>query len=236
MNTDTKQLYGDTISMISHLILTAPNVLIALLDKHGVKYTNTPSKEALTDGVIRLLKVNTPRFEQDLSEVLTRHMQEKNTATEALEHDAYFEDGDYDTFWKSVAKVGVGLVGSLLKGGGKKRRRRRDRSGSSSAALLAAQSRARQQARMNEARMRREFEMKMKAMKMKAMEMQRKQEQQAAAERRKREQEEAKAKRKQQNMYIGLAVVGSLFLGGIVFFSNRPKPAIAYAPPLPARP
>lgn len=247
MKQHMQEQYNDTINLISHLILTKPKPVMTLLMKYGVRFEEKPTKKQLADEVIEVLKSANKKFQEDLSNLLTVHIQYRGKEMLALERSEYssYDDDNEDEFWGALAKGAVGLIGGLFK----KKRRRRKGGGGNAAALAASRAAAKRQAEAQAARMRRDFQMRMKA-----MEEQRRREREAArrrqeaaerrrreeAERRRREDEarrarEAEAKKKQTNMMlmvgggIGLLAIAGIFMAK----SNSQKPMMPYVPPQP---
>jgi hypothetical protein len=251
MKQNMRQRYNDTINLISHLILTKPKPVMTLLMKYGVRFEEKPTKKELADEVVELLKSTNEKFQEDLSNLLTVHIQFRGKEMLALDRSKYssYDDGDEDEdeFWGALAKGAVGIIGGLF--GKKRRRRRRNRGGGNAAALAASRAAAaKRQADAQAARVRRDFQMKMQA-----MEAQRRREQEAArrrqeaaerrrreeAERRRREDEarskkEAESKKKSNMMLMVGGVIGLLAIAGIFMAkSNSQKPMMPYVPPQP---
>ncbi|WP_025663295.1 hypothetical protein [Aquimarina megaterium] len=253
MKQNMRQQYNDTINLISHLILTKPKPVMTLLMKYGVRFEEKPTKKELADEVVEVLKSTNEKFQEDLSNLLTVHIQFRGKEMLALDrskYSSYDGDEDEDEFWGALAKGAVGIIGGLF---GKKRRRRRRSGGGNAAALAASRAAAaKRQADAQAARVRRDFQMKMQA-----MEAQRRREQAearrrqaaaaAAAERRRREEaerrrredeakskKEAESKKKSNMMLMVGGGVGLLLIAGIFMAkSNSQKPMMPYVPPQP---
>lgn len=240
MKQSFQKKYNDSINLISHLILTKPKPVIGLLAKHGVVFKGTPSRNQIIDEVVELLKSDNGKFEADLGNLLTVHIQYQGKEMLSLEQSDFssYDDGDQDedAFWGALAKGAIGIVGGLFK---KKRRRRS--SGGGNAALAASQAVAQRQA----AQAKRDMQLQMQRMRESAARRAREAEERRAREaeeRRRREEEarrqrerEAAAKKKQTNTM--LMAGGGIALLAIVGFamakSNSPRQTAPYVAPQP---
>lgn len=252
MKQSFQEQYNDSINLITHLILTKPTPVISLLAEHGVIFKGTPDKKQLINEVVELLKSGSDKFEDDLGDLLTVHIEHRGKEMLALQRSDFSSyvdvNQDDDEFWGALAKVGVGLVGSLFKG--KRRRRgRRGGGGGNAAALAASQAAARRRASAQAAQAKRDMQMQMRRMR-EAAERRRREaaarRRREEAERRRREEAERRrretearrekaaadaARKKQTNMMLmaggGIAL---LAIAGIFMAKSNPKPTIPYTP------
>ncbi len=236
MSRMTQQQYNQAVNLMSHLILTKPQVVIALLQKHGEVFTTAPNRQQLIDGVLEALKEGSPTFQNDLEAVINVHIQKKGKEMLALEkgNDSYVDVEEEDAFFGSLAKIAIGGVAKLIS----KRKKRGNRGGSSSsrssgrssaAAVAAANARARAQ----QANLRRDMQRKMREQQaqQRRREEQLRAEMRRQSERQQRENEMKIAKINEDNrkknrkvMTAGGIGVGLLVLVGIGMMMNK-KPA-----------
>ena len=225
--------YNQTINLTSHLILTQPKAVMALLANYEVFFKDKPSRSDLINQVVELMK-ESGQFSSDLGELLALHVQENGKEMMQLEGQSFTNlEEDEDAFLGGLIKGAVSLVGGLFK---KKNRS----SGDSGAAARAASAQASAQA----ASAKRDMAMQMARMR----EEQRRQEAHARRQReeaRRREQEErnrreaqAKAEKGKMNMIlIGGGVAALLVVCVFLTKSGANKTAPYYprpmAPPIP---
>ncbi|WP_051336120.1 hypothetical protein [Aquimarina latercula] len=237
MKQSFQKKYNDSINLISHLILTKPKPVIGLLATHGIVFKGTPSRNQIIDEVVELLKSDNGKFEDDLGNLLTVHIQYQGKEMLSLEQSDFssYDDGDQDEdeFWGALAKGAIGIVGGLL---GKKKRRRRSRGGGNAAAAQAAQAKRDMQLqaqRMRESRRRREEEARRRR-----EEAERRRREEEARRRREEEakrEREAAAKKRQTNTMLmaGGGIVLLAIVGFVMAKSNSPRQTAPYVAPQP---
>jgi len=230
-----QQQYNDTINLISHLILTNPNAVNTLLTDYGLKFPRKPTKMQLADGVIELLKTDTTNFQKALETLLTLHVKDRGKEMLALERGFNsYDDGDQDAFFGGIAKIGLGLVGKLLKGKGKRRKKSRSVNNTS---LLASQAAAsRRLANAQAARMRKDFQQQMFAQQLAARKQREEAERrcrlEVVASKKREEAVRIAADKKVQNtVIVGGVLVAAILFGNIIFIGSRSKTSpITYMP------
>ena len=231
-----QQQYNEAINLISHLILTKPKPVLALLAKHGIVFKGKPTRLHIINEVVELLKRNDPKFEQDLGHLLTTHIQYRGKEMLALERKEFsaYVGEDEDEFWGALAKGAIGIVGGLFK---KKKRS----SGGNNAAVAASQAAA-AQAKAQAAQAKRDMERRMR-------EMQKRMQREREAEARRRREEEERRRRAEEerrkqeaeakkNQTKTIAMVGGgivlLAVIGIVVATSKSNGRAASYIPMPA--
>lgn len=222
MKQDFQKQYNSVINLVGHLMLTKPDAVIRLLAKYGVIFKGTPQQKQLTYEVVQMFHRGHQGFVNDLEKVLNLHIQAKGNEMAQLEQmgfSTYVDFDNEDAFWGKIAKGALKMVGKVFK----KKRKGRSSRGSSSSSSAAATKVALAQA----AQMRKDFERQMKEMEERRKEAER--ERKEAIERRRKE-EEAK---KKQTFIIGVAVAGTMLIGGFIFIAGRrpQQPMMNYMPP-----
>ena len=226
-----KTRYKDAVDLISHLILTQPKAVTAVLEKFNLRFEGIPPSNILIKEVVGLLSEDDPRFIDEFSRVLAHHINKKGKKMLSIDQlRKKLRDRD-DSFLTGllggVAKKLVGGIGGLFK---KKRRRSRSSSGASavqSAQIRRLQSDLRAQMARQAAerrRMREEAERRRREEERKRLERERK----AAAEK-------AASQKKTQTMLMiggGVALLGMI---GFVALKPRPAPYYRNAAPIPQR-
>lgn len=254
-NNTTQKRYNEAINLMSHLVLTKPKAVLLLLKKHGSTFDSVPSKAVMTSALIEGLRKNTPTFMEDLGKLLTLHIQYKGKEMLALEgksFSSYEEEGEgEDAFWGAIAKVGIGLVGSLFKkksrGGGGNSQAVAQANAQAAAAkrdmmrrmdqMRAEQRRQLEEAkrREEEARRRQEEESRRR----REEEARRRREEEARRERelQERKKQEAAEKAKTKKMLLwgaGAAAIVFVLLGVVVLSSKKSPPVLqSFVPPSP---
>lgn len=208
--------YNQTINLTSHLILTQPKAVMALLANYDVLFKEKPSRSELINEVVELLS-ESRQFSSDLGELLALHIQENGKAMMELEG-RNLNDHDEDEFWGGLIKGAVSLVGGLFK---KKRSGNSDggaaaRAASNAQAAAAKHDMSMQMARMREEQRRREAEERRRR--------EEAEERRREEEARRRQEEQIKAENSRKNMLmVGGGMVMLLVVGFIATkSSNKP--------------
>lgn len=105
-NSYTKK-QNDVLELISHLILTKPDAVEGLLEKHGVIFPFPPKRSHLINEVVEMLKEQDPYFNNDLNKLLSVHLKHKGAEIIVLESQKLMQQED---------QFLGGLVGGLVKG------------------------------------------------------------------------------------------------------------------------
>lgn len=219
--------YNTAIDVLSHLILTKPDLVTALLASYGTQFLESPTKRQLISAVLSHLQSEDIGFTRDLNTLVTTHVTHYGKQMMLLsESFSNYMDEDYDDFLSSIIKGAVGAIGGLLK---KKKRRRGNGSGGGSSSPNTGAAQIAAVKKDMEARMQRMLD-----------EQRREKEQQRLLFEKQRqadkEKADAAAKRASTTLYVVIGIAGAIIVGFIVMMTTKkstPMPIYNANPQIP---
>lgn len=133
--------YRAAINIISHLVLTKPEVARKFLANHGMQHSSDLSKQQIIHEIIDLISVNDPEVMEDLTSLFASHLTFKGKELLALGGKVPIDDEDQFLSGMFAAAAGIvkGIGGMISK---KKQRKAQEAAHKRSVAAATAQANA----------------------------------------------------------------------------------------------